>query len=70
MRFFWLRYFFEVRQGKVDILEVVGEAQVQAQVALLAGEKALAVEADSLEVEEVLEAEVLEINLQFESKKV
>lgn len=54
----------------MDILEVVGEAQVQAQVALLAGEKALAVEADSLEVEEVSEAEVLEINLQFESKKV
>jgi len=54
----------------VDLLEAVGEAQVQVQVALLAGEKALAVEADSLEVEEVLEAEVLEINLQFESKKV
>ena len=68
MRFFWLRYFFEVRQGKVDILEVVGEAQVQ--VALLAGEEVLEVEADSLEVEEVLEAEVLEINLQFKSKKV
>ena len=41
----------------MDLLEVVGEAQVQVQVALLAGE-------------EVLEAEVLEINLQFESKKV
>ena len=41
----------------MDLLEVVGEAQVQVQVALLAGE-------------EVLEVEVLEINLQFESKKV
>lgn len=56
----------------MDLLEVVGEAQaqVQVQVALLAGEEVLEVEADSLEVEEVLEAEVLEINLQFESKKV
>ena len=61
----------------MDLLEVVGEAQVQVQVALLAGEEvleveadSLEVEADSLEVEEVLEAEVLEINLQFESKKV
>lgn len=52
----------------MDLLEVVGEAQAQVQVALLAGEEVL--EADSLEVEEVLEAEVLEINLQFESKKV
>ena len=52
----------------MDLLEVVGEAQVQ--VALLAGEEVLEVEADSLEVEEVLEDEVLEINLQFESKKV
>lgn len=54
----------------MDLLEVVGEAQVQVQVALLAEEEVLEVEADSLEVEEVLEAEVLEINLQFESKKV
>ena len=56
----------------MDLLEVVGEAQVQVQVqvALLAGEEVLEAEADSLEVEEVLEAEVLEINLQFESKKV
>ena len=54
----------------MDLLEVVGEAQVQVQVALLAGEEVLEVEADSMEVEEVLEAEVLEINLQFESKKV
>ena len=54
----------------MDLLEVVGEAQVQVQVALLAGKEVLEVEADSLEVEEVLEAEVLEINLQFESKKV
>ena len=54
----------------MDLLEVVGEAQVQVQVAPLAGEEVLEVEADSLEVEEVLEAEVLEINLQFESKKV
>lgn len=52
----------------MDLLEEAGEAQVQ--VALLAGEEVLEVEADSLEVEEVLEAEVLEINLQFESKKV
>lgn len=41
----------------MDLLEAVGEAQVQVQVALLAGE-------------EVLEVEVLEINLQFESRKV
>ena len=54
----------------MDLLEVVEEAQVQVQEALLAGEEVLEVEADSLEVEEVLEAEVLEINLQFESKKV